>query len=472
MTVVTVSPRVTQVTISRGPAGVGVPTGGATAQVLRKTSATDYDAAWSDPSVTAAQISDSTAAGRSLLTAADAAAQRTALSVPSVAEVAAGYQPLDADLTAIAALTTTSYGRSLLTGADAAATRTLLGLAAIAASGSASDLSAGTVPAARMPAHTGDVTSSAGSVALTVGAGAVTLAKMANLAANSIIGNNTGSAATPIALTAAQTRTLLGLATVATSGSASDLSAGTLADARLSANIPLLNSANAFSAQQSIDLGSGALPASYPGTVGTHLRINGADGNNVNIAGTLFGNSNGFTIYGQAYGGTRASPTAIADAVAAFGFAARGFDGTNLLTKAGITCLSDGAWSGSSAGMYWTISGTPNGSTTMAEWARFYRSALLVGATSLLGSERLRVSGGTVATSGATDVNLGGGSIDMGTALRYRGVQVIGARRTGWTAQTATASRADLGASPTVGAIASFLRALYDDLAAHGAIGT
>jgi len=190
-----------------------------------------------------ADITDSTAAGRSLLTAVDAAAQRTALSVPSVAQVAAGYQPLDADLTAIAALTTTTYGRSLLTGADAAATRTLLGLAAIAASGSASDLSSGAVPAARMPAHTGDVTSSAGSVALTVGAGAVTLAKMANLAANSIIGNNTGSAATPIALTAAQVRTLLALAAVATSGSAADLT-GTLADARLSSNVALLGASS------------------------------------------------------------------------------------------------------------------------------------------------------------------------------------------------------------------------------------
>jgi hypothetical protein len=35
------------------------------------------------------------------------------------------YQPLDADLTSIAALTTTSYGRSLLEAADAAALRTL-----------------------------------------------------------------------------------------------------------------------------------------------------------------------------------------------------------------------------------------------------------------------------------------------------------------------------------------------------------
>jgi hypothetical protein len=42
------------------------------------------------------------------------------------------YQPLDSDLTSIAALTTTSFGRSLLTQADAAATRTTIGLGSIA----------------------------------------------------------------------------------------------------------------------------------------------------------------------------------------------------------------------------------------------------------------------------------------------------------------------------------------------------
>lgn len=89
----------------------------------------------------------------------------------------------------------------------------------------------GTLQAAQEPAHTGDVTNSAGSLALTIAAGAVTLAKMANLAANSIIGNNTGSPATPIALTTAQVKTLLaiaytdvsGLATVAHTGAYSDL---------------------------------------------------------------------------------------------------------------------------------------------------------------------------------------------------------------------------------------------------------
>ncbi len=62
-------------------------------------------------------------------------------------------------------------------------------------------------------ALTGDITSSSG--ATTIAAGAVSLAKMANLAANSIIGNNTGSPATPIALTAAQVNALLGQITLA-----------------------------------------------------------------------------------------------------------------------------------------------------------------------------------------------------------------------------------------------------------------
>lgn len=49
-------------------------------------------------------------------------------------------------------------------------------------------------------ALTGDVTASAGSNATTIAAAAVSLSKMANLSANSVIANNTGSGATPTAL--------------------------------------------------------------------------------------------------------------------------------------------------------------------------------------------------------------------------------------------------------------------------------
>lgn len=57
-----------------------------------------------------------------------ASAWRTDLSVLTAAEIAAAYQPLNADLTAIAGLTTASYGRSLLTQSTAAAARTTLGI--------------------------------------------------------------------------------------------------------------------------------------------------------------------------------------------------------------------------------------------------------------------------------------------------------------------------------------------------------
>lgn len=50
----------------------------------------------------------------------------------TTAAVAAGYQPLDSDLTAIAALSTTTFGRALLTQADATATNTTLGLGSAA----------------------------------------------------------------------------------------------------------------------------------------------------------------------------------------------------------------------------------------------------------------------------------------------------------------------------------------------------
>lgn len=120
----------------------------------------------SDP-IPASAIHDATAAGRNMLTAADVAAQKTLLNLSgtntgdqdlsgyaTTAVVAAGYQPLDSDLTAIAALSTTSFGRALLALADAAALRSSAGVGTmstkstytiqVALSGNGQAISAGT----------------------------------------------------------------------------------------------------------------------------------------------------------------------------------------------------------------------------------------------------------------------------------------------------------------------------------------
>lgn len=93
-------------------------------------------------------------------------------------------------------------------------------------------------------ALTGDVTATAGSNATTIAANAVSLAKMASLAANSVIGNLTGSGATPVAVpaTAAPTASTVmtrdangntkannyarGVATTATAGGTTTLTVG------------------------------------------------------------------------------------------------------------------------------------------------------------------------------------------------------------------------------------------------------
>jgi len=99
-----------------------------------------------------------------------------------------------------------------------AATSGLGALATLSSVDLSGSQATGILAAARFPALTGAVTTSAGAVATTLAAGAVALSNMANLAANSIIGNNTGSPATPLALTAAQVKSLLAIASSDVSG--------------------------------------------------------------------------------------------------------------------------------------------------------------------------------------------------------------------------------------------------------------
>ncbi len=74
----------------------------------------------------------------------------------------------------------------------------------------ASQLTMGTLPAGRMPALTGDVTTSAGAVATTIANAAVTNAKLANMATTTIKGQTVGGSGAPVDLTATQAAAIIG----------------------------------------------------------------------------------------------------------------------------------------------------------------------------------------------------------------------------------------------------------------------
>ena len=121
----------------------------------------------------------------------------------------------------------TTAGKALLDDVDAAAQRTTLGLATIAASGSASDLGAGTVPAARMPALTGDVTMAAGSTTTAIAANAVTNADLADVPTATLKGRTSAGTGDPEDLTATQATALLDTFTTAAKGLAPASGGGT-----------------------------------------------------------------------------------------------------------------------------------------------------------------------------------------------------------------------------------------------------
>lgn len=89
----------------------------------------------------------------------------------------------------------TGNAATVTTNANLTGDVTSVGNAATLAAGSASVLNSGTLPAGRLPALTGDVTSSAGSAATTIANDAVTYAKMQNVSATDrVLGRSSSGA--------------------------------------------------------------------------------------------------------------------------------------------------------------------------------------------------------------------------------------------------------------------------------------
>lgn len=183
-----------------GPAGIGVPAGGTTGQVLKKNSNSDYDASWQASAANpgAADISF-TPAGTVSSTDVQAAIEEVASDyAAAIAALSSVYEVLDSDLTAIAALTTTSFGRSLLTLADQAALLAAAGAAAASHTHSESDITNLTTDLAGKQPLDSDLTAIAALSTTAFGRGLLVLADAAALqvAASLVPGTDIPSLAT------------------------------------------------------------------------------------------------------------------------------------------------------------------------------------------------------------------------------------------------------------------------------------
>jgi hypothetical protein len=236
-------------------------------------------------------------------------------SLLTTTSAASSYQPLDADLTAIAALSTTAFGRSFLPLADAAAGRTLLGLGTLATqSGTFSGTNTGDDAVNPLysglvsnATHTGDAT---GSVALTLATvnanvgsfgsataaptftvnakGLITAAGSATItpAVGSITGLgtgiatalaiNTGNSGAPVLIDGALGTPTSGVGTNLTALNATQLTSGTVPDARFPATLPAASGVN-LTALNASNLGSGTVPdARFPALTGEATTTAGA----------------------------------------------------------------------------------------------------------------------------------------------------------------------------------------------------
>lgn len=290
-------------------------------------------------------------------------------------------------------------------------------------------------------AITGDVTISSGSNSATIASAAVTLAKMANLAANSVIGNTTGSSATPtaVALAAGATASAVALRDananltvnaiiegVATTATAAGTTTLTVSSAQLqqftgtTTQTVVLPNATTMAVGQSFTLtnrSTGAVTVNMNG--GSLLQTMGAGSQ---LTATLINNGTSAGTWDAAYSVTAAGGSGTVTSVSVT--SANGFAGsvaTNTTTPAitistSITGMLKGngtAISAATAGTDYmapsdfvvreTPSGTVNGSNTSFTLAN----------TPLSGTESLYLNGILQDSGSGNDYTISGTTITM-----------------------------------------------------------
>jgi hypothetical protein len=223
------------------------------------------------------------------------------------------------------------------------------------------------------------------------------------VATATLMGNNSGVSNLPFALSATASLTLLGIPGLQTSGITGNLTlskTGTTARTQTardaSGNLCLDSVDNNFLTTQTIDLGSGVLPAMI-NAAATSLRL--ADGR---IHEYISFASTGQLRIVRCSEGTRAAPAAVSNGRAFIVDQLNGYDGSAWVSGSNVYgVFADGLWSATNRGTYVVFSGISNGSTTPAELMRLQNGCqTLGGIAAVAGNGLIQTASGTTKANG------------------------------------------------------------------------
>jgi hypothetical protein len=143
------------------------------------------------------------------------------------------------------------------------------------------------------------------------------------------------------------------------------------------------------------------------------------------------------------------------------------------VTQMGVYSSTTNTYGAVTAGTGYLLSSTPS----LSILADNATGVVKFGAGGHAEQARLFASGrwglNTATDDGANQLQVNGSiTVSTGGAFKVNNVQVLGARKTGWTAMTGTATRSTVATgAATVTDLAERLKALIDDLISHGVIG-